>query len=93
MIHFEWDENKNNSNVIKHGVDFIESESAFYDNNALVIPDPDHSEDEERFILIGLSLKGNLLVVVHCYRNNDETIRIISSRKATKREEIDYLKG
>lgn len=90
MIAFEWDENKNTINKTKHGISFEEAKTVFYDPAALVIDDPDHSEVEDRFIILGLSAKTNLLVVCHCYRNNDETIRIISARKATKSESGQY---
>ena len=83
---FEWDDRKNTINKVKHGVSFEEAVSVFDDSRALVIPDPDHSDDEERFIILGLSTKLNMLVVCHCYRNQEQTIRIISARKATKTE-------
>jgi len=89
-IHFEWDEDKNNINFHKHGIDFNEAQSCFYDPNARVIFDPDHSEKEERFILLGLSNKLKLILVCHCYRKNDEVIRIISARKANKSEYNQY---
>ena len=85
-IHFEWDEHKNQINIKKHKVSFEEAKSVFYDDNALVIDDPEHSETEERFIILGSSSKANLLVVCHCYRQSDTVIRIISARKATKTE-------
>ena len=85
-MNYEWDENKNKINQSKHGVSFEEACSVFDDNRALVIPDPDHSQDEERFVILGMSELLNLLVVCHCYRDNDNTIRIISARKATKKE-------
>ena len=87
---FEWDEQKNAANKAKHGVSFEEAVSVFDDSRALVIPDPDHSDDEERFIILGLSAKLNMLVVCHCYRNYEQTIRIISARKATKTESRFY---
>ncbi len=87
---FAWDEKKNLANQRKHGVSFEEAQTAFRDENATVYVDPDHSEDENRFILLGLSLKLHVLVVCHCYRQDDSTIRIISARKANKREETDY---
>ena len=90
MITFEWDENKNTINKTKHGISFEEAKTVFYDPSALVIDDPDHSDYEDRFIILGLSAKTNLLVVCHCYRNDDETIRIISARKATKSESGQY---
>lgn len=85
---FEWDSAKALRNLQKHGVSFIEAVSVFYDDNALLISDPDHSEGEERFLLLGRSNKENLLVVVHCERNTN--IRIISARLATKRESSQY---
>ena len=89
-IRFEWDENKNIANRKKHNISFEEAQTAFYDDNALLIDDPDHSEDEERFILLGFSHKANLLVVCHCYRQSESVIRIISARRATKNEEKTY---
>ena len=89
-IRFEWDENKNSSNQKKHGVSFEEAQTVFYDENALLIDDPDHSQEEERFILLGFSHMANMLVVCHCYRQSDSVIRIISARKATKNEERAY---
>ncbi len=85
-IKFEWDENKNRINQKKHGISFDEAKTVFYDEEALVIDDPEHSEEEERFIILGLSSKANLLVVCHCCRDSDTIIRIISARKATRTE-------
>ena len=85
-IQFEWDENKNHINQNKHKISFEEAKTVFYDDEALVIDDPDHSEAEERFIILGLSNKANLLIVCHCYRASDTVIRIISARRATKTE-------
>lgn len=93
MLKFQWDSAKNAENKIKHGISFVEAMSVFYDENALLIDDPEHSEKEERYILLGISTRGNVLVVVHCYRKNDEIIRIISARKATKNECLSYEKG
>lgn len=93
-INFEWDENKNEINKKKHGISFEEALTSFYDECALVIDDPEHSEQEDRFILLGVSDKANLLVVCHCYRESDTVIRLISARKATKtetRQYFDYL--
>lgn len=90
MIRFEWDENKNEINKKKHKISFEEAQTVFYDENALVIDDPEHSQEEERFIILGLSKKANLLVVCHCYRASDTVIRIISARKATKTETKQY---
>ena len=85
-LNFEWDENKNISNQKKHdGVSFEEAKTVFADELARLIPDPDHSEGEERFILMGLSSRLKLLIVSHC-EIDSETIRIISARKADKSE-------
>jgi uncharacterized DUF497 family protein len=89
-ILFEWDENKNRANFKKHGIWFNEAITVFADKNVLIMADEDHSEDEDRFIIIGLSRHPQLLVVCHCYRNNDNVIRIFSARKATKSEERVY---
>ena len=90
IISFEWDPNKNRLNLKKHGISFEEAKSAFADENAKLIDDPDHSETEDRFILIGLSLRNRTLVVCHCYRESEEIIRIISARKATRKEKTSY---
>ena len=92
MLLFEWDNKKNSVNIQKHGISFEEASSVFYDNDALIISDEEHSRSEERFILIGFSYKFNILVVCHCYRKNESVIRIISARKATKNESERYLK-
>lgn len=91
MYSFEWDDNKSKSNLQKHGITFEEASSVFLDEDAILKPDPDHSVDEERFILLGLSVEVRLLVVVHCYRSANNTIRIISARKATKTEAKTYI--
>lgn len=91
-IKFEWDNNKNESNKKKHKISFEEAKSVFYDDEALLIVDPEHSEDEERFIILGLSNQANLLVVCHCYRVSETVIRIISARKATRTESKQYHK-
>jgi uncharacterized protein len=87
---FEWDEGKNRANRKRHGVSFEEAQSAFLDENARVLPDPEHSEEEERFVLLGLSTSVRILVVCHCYRRKDEVIRIISARKADREEQRQY---
>ena len=87
---FVWDENKAEINIRKHGVSFPEAQSVFDDYDALQIYDPDHSEEEDRFILLGMSSALRVLVVCHCFRGNDEQIRIISARKATKNEKSTY---
>ena len=89
-LKFEWDENKNLTNQSKHKVSFEEAQTVFYDEDAMLIDDPKHSEEEERFIILGLSKKLNLLVVCHCCRSSDTVIRIISARKATKTETKQY---
>ena len=93
MITFDWDENKNQANIKKHNVSFEEAATVFYDENAILISDPDHSDEEDRFILLGISQKTRMLVVCHCYRENDQIIRIFSARKATKQEEQEYERG
>ena len=89
-IRFEWDENKNTINKRKHKISFEEAQTVFYDAEALVIPDPEHSQDEERFIILGMSRQAKLLVVCHCYRASETVIRIISARKATRNEAGQY---
>ena len=89
---FVWDENKAEINIRKHGVSFPEAQSVFDDYDALQIYDPDHSEEEDRFILLGMSSALRVLVVCHCFRENDEQIRIISARKATKNEKSTYYR-
>ena len=89
-IHFEWDPRKARSNLRKHGVSFDEATSVFYDEEALMLDDPEHSEDEERFVLLGLSSVLRILVVIHCFRREDERIRIISARKTTSHEAGQY---
>ena len=86
---FEWDVKKSASNEKKHGVSFEEAKSAFTDQFARLIPDPDHSEQEDRFILLGASIHSRLLIVCHCVRSIDR-IRIISARKADKQERNFY---
>ena len=87
-LRFEWDERKNTTNQRKHGVSFEEAQTAFYDERALLREDPDEAED--RFLLLGLSLALRILVVCHCYREEDEVIRIISARKANRSERAQY---
>ena len=89
-MRFVWDKRKATSNRGKHGVSFAEAQTVFDDSHALLIGDPDHSEDEDRFVLLGLSALLNMLVVCHCYREDDEQIRIISARKASKKETAEY---
>jgi uncharacterized DUF497 family protein len=87
---FEWDERKNRANRKKHGISFEEGRTAFLDENARVMPDSEHSEDEERFVLLGLSTSLKILVVCHCYREKDRVIRIISARTADREEQRQY---
>ena len=89
-LRFEWDAGKAAANARKHGVSFEEARTAFYDEDAIQFFDPDHSDAEERFILLGLSLKPRVLVVCHCFRESETLVRIISARKADKDEEREY---
>lgn len=91
-LKFDWDSNKNVLNQKKHGVSFEEAKTVFADELGRLIPDPDHSDGEERFILMGVSACSRLLVVCHCERDED-TIRIISARKADKFEKRQYEGG
>lgn len=89
---FSWDPLKGLSNDWKHSVSFEEAATTFTDEHALLIPDPDHSSEEDRFILLGFSSRARLLVVVHCYRRAGQEIRIVSARRATRRESTDYAR-
>lgn len=89
-IIFSWDERKDRENQRKHGVSFEEASSVFADENARLKHDPDHSQDEERFILLGFSAKLRILVVAHAYRQEGNQIRIVSARKATRYERKQY---
>jgi uncharacterized DUF497 family protein len=93
MLQFHWDERKNRGNRKKHGVWFEEAESVFQDPHARLFYDPEHSEEEERFLLLGVSSAERTLVVVHCYGESDALIRIISARKATRKEVRFYEEG
>jgi len=90
-LFFEWDQEKNVSNQKKHGISFEEARTVFSDDFARLIDDPEHSEEEERFILLGESIESNLLIVCHCIRD-EESVRIISARKADKKERRTYEK-
>ena len=92
-LRFDWDERKNRGNRVKHGIWFEEAGSVFDDPHARLFHDPEHSEGEDRFILLGVSSAGRTLVVVHCYRQSDSLIWIISARKATKKEVRSYEEG
>jgi uncharacterized protein len=89
-LSFEWDERKSAANAKKHGVSFEEAKSVFVDERAKLIDDPDHSDDEDRFVLLGLSAALRLLLVCHCYRGDGNVIRIISARKASPQESKSY---
>jgi uncharacterized protein len=93
MLWFDWDERKNKRNRTKHGVWFEEAQSVFSDPHARLFYDPEHSEEEDRFILLGVSSAARTLVVVHCYLESDSLIRIISARKAAKKEVRFYEEG
>ncbi len=90
MIQFTWDPRKAESNFSKHGIGFDEARTVFDDEFGRLIHDPGHSDAEDRFVLLGLSCSLRELVVCHCYRSRDEEIRIISARKATKKESTQY---
>ncbi len=89
-ISFKWDSKKAKGNLEKHNISFEEAQTVFSDPNARMIFDTEHSGDEERFIILGISSALRLLVVCHCYRENDMIIRIISARKATRKEQKQY---
>lgn len=93
MFIFDWDENKNKSNQKKHRLAFEEACTVFYDERAILFDDPEHSADEDRFLLLGMSEKAKVCIVCHCYRESDTVIRIISARKATKKEIETYVRG
>ena len=91
ILDFAWDEAKNITNKRKHGVSFEEAKTVFHDENALLISDPDHSDNEDRFLLLGYSNRARALIVSHCYREQDSLIRIISAMKANKQERRQYF--
>jgi uncharacterized protein len=88
-LRFTWDPKKASRNKAKHGVSFEEAQTVFYDETARLIADPDHSEEEDRYVLLGMSTRLRLLLVCHAYRHGD-TIRIISARKANREEQRQY---
>ena len=90
MLRFEWEKRKAAANAKKHGVGFQKAKTVFFDQRANLIDDPGHSEDEERFVLLGVSSTLRLLLVCHCYRSGGNAVRIISARKATARELTFY---
>jgi len=89
-IHFNWDKQKARINQKKHNISFEEAKTVFYDENARLIHDSDHSTEEERFLILGLSNKFRLVIVVHCCSEDEDIIRIISARKASKNEQKQY---
>ena len=89
-LRFEWDETKNRHNIKKHGVSFEEAQTVFLDDSAIRFFDPEHSADEDRFLMLGISFQLRVLVVCHCYRERDRVIRILSARKATRQEATHY---
>ena len=91
-LYFEQDDNKNKINLEKHKISFEEASTVFWDDDAIVFDDPIHSTEEERFLIVGMSKKANMLTVVHCLRENETVIRIISARKATTEETKSYVK-
>ena len=91
-ISFEWDDNKAAINEAKHHITFSEASTVFADENAILFDDPNHSQEEERSMMLGLSDHAKMLIVCHCYRGMDDVIRIISARKATKNETTQYYK-
>ena len=89
-LRFVWDPRKARENARKHGVTFEEAQTVFFDDHALLVGDPDHSDEEDRFLLLGISSVLRILVVCHCYRESDSEIRLISARKADKDERRGY---
>lgn len=89
-MRFEWNERKNRVDRRKHGVSFEDAQTVFLDENAIRFFDPDHSADEDRFLMLGISFRLRVLVVCHCHREDDAVVRIISARKADKKEEAAY---
>jgi uncharacterized DUF497 family protein len=89
-IEFAWDRRKAQSNLVKHGVSFEEAQTVFLDENARLVDDPDHSAEEERFVLLGYSFQARCVIVSHCYRESNSVIRLISARRATAQEEEVY---
>ena len=92
-LRFQWDEKKNRANKRKHGVSFEEARSVFFDQDAVEYYDDKHTDQEDRFILIGASAKLRILLICHCLREEGSVIRIISAHKATKKQQLDYPWG
>jgi len=93
LYYFDWDENKNRINLEKHGITFEEASTVFFDERAILFDDPEHSIDEDRFLLLGMSETAKVCIVCHCYRESDTVIRITSARQATRKEEQRYVRG
>jgi len=91
-LRFDWDPKKAKANLKIHGVSFEEAQSTFYDEWAILYDDPDHSRNEDRFLLLGVSVRLRILIVSHCYREEESVIRLISARKARDEEEKEYRK-
>jgi uncharacterized DUF497 family protein len=89
-IAFAWDRRKARSNLTKHGISFDEAKTVFFDESARLMDDPDHSQEEERFLLLGYSFRARCLMVSHCYRSSEAVIRLISARHASEKEESEY---
>ena len=92
MLRFEWDERKSKANQKKHAVSFEEAQTVFFDEHAIEFPDPDHSEEENRFLMLGRSFRLRILVVSHCLRKSESVIRLISARRATRKERTVYVR-
>jgi uncharacterized protein len=92
MIKFEWDTQKAQSNLRKHGVSFEEAQSVFNDDRAVQYFDAEHDEDEDRFLMLGFSIEARLLLICHCEREAGQVIRLISARKATPTETRNYTR-
>ncbi len=90
---FAWDERKSRENERKHGVSFEEAQSVFFDDDALEFFDPDHSDEEDWFLLLGRSSRLRVLLICHCLRQSEQVIRIISARRATQKERSVYKRG
>lgn len=93
LLRFEWDENKNQINKKKHGLSFETAREVFFGEAAILFDDPDHSANEERFLIIGMIRSSKICIVSHCYRDSGNVIRLISAREATKKERQVYLRG
>ena len=89
-MRFEWDAIKEKANRRKHGISFDEAQTVFFDEHAIQFFDPDHSDDEDRFIMLGMSFKLRVIVVCHCFRESETVVRLFSARRAEKSEEREY---